>query len=102
MRLDDGVFSMWFAENQGLRQVRARAAPVLFVAMDLKTTYTYFKTANDVTDAFLVASEGKTGDGAGGATPVEPPWRQRYGSFFTLTMPETYRNRSSSPGRGWA
>ena len=74
VRLDDRVFSGWFAVKQGLRQACV-FAPLLFhifFAAAVNVAYTRFRADKDTMDAFG-ASEEENGDGgAGGATSGEP------------------------------
>ena len=65
----------------------------------IHVAYTRFEADEDILDA-LVGLRKKTGAGGRGGTTVgDQPRRLHYGACYTLTMPESSRNRLSSSGR---
>ena len=102
VRLDGGVCLEWFAVEQGLRQACA-LAPLLFktFAAVVHVAHTRFKADKDNMSALFGAPEEENG-GWGGRekqSPESQTWRRRFEVCFTLTMPETSRNRPRSRGR---
>ena len=71
----------------------------IFFAAVIHVAYTRFEADEDIMDA-LVGFRKKTGAGGGGEQRSESqPRRLHYGACYTLTMPESSRNRLSSSGR---
>ena len=98
VRLDDRVCSGWFAVEQSLRQgfVLAPLLVNIFFAAVINVAYTRFKVKKDIMDA-LVHLRKKNGAGGGGKQLLESqPWRRCFEACFTLTMPGSSRNPSSS------
>ena len=98
VRLDDGVYSGWFAMEHDLRQ-RCILASLLFnilFAAVINMAKTRFKADKGIMNA-LVHPRKKTRAGVGGKQPPESqPSRRRFGACLTLTMRESYRNRPRS------
>ena len=80
-----------------LPRVRARAPSVnIFFEAVINVAYTRFKADKDIMDD-LVYMRKKAGAGDEGEQPAESQsWRRRFGTCFTLTMPEPSRNRPRS------
>ena len=75
-------------------------APLLFnifFAAVIHVAYTRFEADKDIMDA-LVGLRKKTG-AVGNNGRREESRRRHYGACYTLTMPESSRNRLSSPER---
>ena len=74
VRVDDRVYSGWFAVEQGLRQ-GCVLAPLLFnifFAAVKKVAYTRFKEDKDIMDALVHLREKRAAEGRGEATTGEP------------------------------
>ena len=74
VRVDDRVYSGWFAVEQGLRQ-GCVLAPLLFnifFAAVKKVAYTHFKEDKDIMDALVHLREKRAAEGRGEATTGEP------------------------------
>ena len=68
----------------------------IFFAVVIHVAYTHFEADKDIMDA-LEGLRKKTGEG--GQRPESQPRRRHYGACYTLTTPESSRNRLSSSGR---
>ena len=71
----------------------------IFFAAVIRVAYTRFEGDEDIMDA-LVGLRKKTGAGGRGEQRPESQSRRRhYGACYTLTVPESSRNRLSSSGK---
>ena len=89
VRLDDRVYSGWFAVEQGLRQ-GCVFAPLLFnlFAAVINVAYTRFRADKDIMDALVHPRKKK-----GGKQLLESQsWRRCFGACFMLRMPGSSRN----------
>ena len=96
VRLDNRVYSRWFAVEQSLRQ-GCMLAPLLFHIF-FATVMARFKADEGIMDALVhLRKKRGRGRGGGGAQQSESQsWRRRFGAYFTLTMPRSSRDHPSS------
>ena len=99
VRLDDRVYSGWFAAEQGLRQgcVLALILFKIFFAVVVNLAYARLKADKYIMDALVHLGKNK---GTGGAGKINHRRSSAgdvtLGRAFVLTMPESYHNHSSS------
>ena len=97
MRLDDRVYSGWFAVEQDLRQ-GCVLAPLLFnifFAAVINVASARFKADKGIMDA-LIHLRKKRGVGGGGKQQSESQsWRRHFGAYFVLAMPGSSRYHPS-------